>query len=102
MKNFALLVVVVASLTWVSAAHADYYSLVDCQYRFVPEFGQSKYVGSYRSSFGNLWTGMFDSYCPASINQGSGSVSSTAQPLPATPQTGRRGYDIAGGLRVPK
>lgn len=59
---------VCASLLASLPAHATYYSLVSCDYEYVPEIGRSKYIGTYRSQYGNLWTGMFDSYCPASLN----------------------------------
>jgi hypothetical protein len=50
-------------------ANATYYSLVSCNFKYIPEMSASKYVGVYKSQFGNLFTSYFDSYCPASLNQ---------------------------------
>jgi hypothetical protein len=57
-------VLVLASMN----ASAAYYTLVSCEYKYVPEYGQSVYVGLYKSSYGNYFTRTFNSYCPASIS----------------------------------
>lgn len=58
------------TLLFLSAnANATYYSLVSCNYKYIMEFSASKWVGVYKSQYGNLFTAYFDSYCPASINQ---------------------------------
>ena len=51
-----------------SQAYATYYSLVSCDFRYMPEYGKSLYVGTYKSQYGNLFTKTFNSYCPASIS----------------------------------
>lgn len=50
-------------------ANATYYSLVSCEFKYIPEISASKYIGVYKSQFGNLFTAYFDSYCPPSLNQ---------------------------------
>lgn len=52
-----------------SSASATFYTLQSCNYQWIPEIGQNKYVGIYRSSYGNLFTAYFDRYCPPTINQ---------------------------------
>jgi len=68
MRALILGLFVSASLLASVPAHATYYRLVSCEYEWVPELNATKYVGVYESEYGNLWTGMFDSYCPASLN----------------------------------
>jgi len=61
---------IAAALLLASAnANATLYTLVSCNYKFIPEIGTNKYVGIYKSQYGNLFTAYFDSYCPATINQ---------------------------------
>lgn len=62
------LTVPAATLAWVTPAHATYYTLVSCDFKFVPEYGRNVYIGTYRSQYGNLFTKSFTSYCPASIS----------------------------------
>lgn len=45
-----------------------YYTLVSCTYKYMPEYGGSRYFGIYRSQYGNTFTWVGDYYCPASIN----------------------------------
>lgn len=51
------------------SANATLYTRVSCNYKFIPELGTNKYVGVYKSQYGNLFTAYFDSYCPPTINQ---------------------------------
>jgi hypothetical protein len=51
-----------------SQAHATYYSLESCTFKWVPEYNQSLYLGIYKSQYGNYFSKYFTSYCPASIN----------------------------------
>ena len=60
---------IVLLLLLASTADAAYYQLQSCEYKYIPEIGQSKYIGTYKSSFGNYFTAYFDSYCPPVINQ---------------------------------
>lgn len=53
-----------------SQAHAAYYSLVSCDFKYVPEYSKSVYIGVYKSSLsGNTFTKTFNSYCPSSFTQ---------------------------------
>lgn len=55
----------VITIGMVAPAHATYYSLVSCQYKYLPELSKNVWVGTYRSQYGNLFTATFDSYCPS-------------------------------------
>ena len=59
----------VSILLGASQAHATYFFLESCEYKWVPEYGKSMYVGTYKSQYGNYFTAMFDTYCPQTINQ---------------------------------
>lgn len=59
----------IALLFSAAQAHATMYTLVSCDYKFIPEYGRSLYVGTYRSQYGNLFSATFSSYCPAVINR---------------------------------
>lgn len=52
-----------------SNASATYYGLESCKFKYVTKLKANKYVGLYRSQYGNLLTAYFDSYCPASVNR---------------------------------
>ena len=69
MKTIKFLATLVLVIFMSVNANATFYSLVSCQYKWIPEFSASKYVGTYKSSYGNLFTTYFDSYCPPTINQ---------------------------------
>ncbi len=49
-------------------ASATLFTLVSCDFQYLPEFGSSKWIGTYQSTFGNYFTLYFDSYCPPVIN----------------------------------
>lgn len=65
MKKFVFATLLVAA----SQAHATLFYLESCNYKWVPEYSKSMYVGTYKSQYGNYFTKMFDSYCPQTINQ---------------------------------
>ena len=67
MKKLLAIVATAFALVAASQANATYYSLVSCDYKYMPEMGKSVYVGTYKSQYGNLFTKYFDSYCPPSI-----------------------------------
>jgi hypothetical protein len=60
---------VIVFLLFSQPAFATYFTLVSCEYKYIPEYQESLYVGLYRSEFGNYFTAYFTSYCPASISQ---------------------------------
>ena len=60
---------VIVFLLFSQAANATYYTLISCEYTYIPEYNQSLYVGIYKSSYGNYFTAYFNAYCPPSINQ---------------------------------
>lgn len=62
-------IVLLSLLFLASEAHATYYSLVSCQFKFVPEYRGNVYIGVYRSQYGGTFTGVFKNYCPATINE---------------------------------
>lgn len=62
--------IAISALLMFSSADAAYFTLVSCNFQFIPELGKSVYIGTYRSSMtGTTWVGHFDTYCPASINR---------------------------------
>jgi len=63
------LLMIVLMLLVASTAHATYYQLESCKYEYLPEFGSSKYIGIYKSQFGNRFVMYFDTWCPAVVNQ---------------------------------
>ena len=67
-KAFLVSSLLVASMA-ASQAFAVQYYLESCDYKYIPEYGKSMYVGVYKSSLGNYFTKMFDGYCPSLINQ---------------------------------
>lgn len=69
MKEVFYVIVVVWITMFSPTANATYYTLVSCNYVYLPEFGRSMYVGVYKSQYGNLFTNYFQSYCPPAINQ---------------------------------
>ena len=59
----------ISALLAASQAHATLFFLEKCEYKWIPEYSKSMYVGTYKSQYGNYFTKMFDSYCPQTINQ---------------------------------
>lgn len=57
------------ALMFSANAFAVTYYLESCEYKYIPEQMKSMWVGTYKSSYGNYWTGMFDRQCPSLINQ---------------------------------
>ena len=69
MKKVMVMSAIVSASLVASQAHAVLYTLESCEYKWIPEYGKSLYVGTYKSSYGNYFTKTFERYCPASINQ---------------------------------
>lgn len=67
--NALKLALAVSLLLVTSNASATLYTLVTCNYKWVPEISRNVYVGTYKSSYGNLFTAYFNRYCPPTINQ---------------------------------
>ena len=51
------------------SAHATLYMLKSCEFKYMPEYGKSVYIGTYKSSFGNYFTKVSTTYCAVSITQ---------------------------------
>ena len=62
-------IILVLALMLPAHAYAVNYYLESCEYKYIPEKLKSMYVGTYKSDYGNYWTGMFDSYCPSLITK---------------------------------
>ena len=65
MKKFAVICLLGFSLNSFSAM----LFLENCEYEYIPELGQSKYIGTYSSGMSdNIFSYTFDSYCPSTLN----------------------------------
>ena len=59
---------ILLALLFAANAYATYYTLVKCEYKYVPEYSRNLYLGKYKSQYGNYFYKYFESYCPASFN----------------------------------